>query len=264
MDATLLIVSLLLLAFSVGFTKRYAHPSTRLYVILILSTSFFLGFYGSLLLPVDLAATNTAHNGTSTSPSSSLTSTPYSNTILNLWYFFYWSTFVLSWVILPVVQTYLESGFITKGDRLRDATKSNFRYYAIATGISVFLIVVLSISEGEVNVLPLLMAIGNTYGLLLICLLLGYGLVDVPRQMYRQSKPFEVLRRSYVTAPMVDADLYEGEFVHSSLREIQLTPSPTPPRTRLVFALGSCSHSTCVRTHLVFALGPSRLGPPRH
>ena len=80
-------------------------------------------------------------------------------------------------------------------DRFNDAIKSNARFYAIATIVSVFLIVLLSISQGSLNVLPLLMAIGNTYGLLLICLLLGYGLVDVPRKMYRKSNPEKELKR---------------------------------------------------------------------
>ena len=176
-----------------------------------------MGFYGSFLLPVDLGSVSVelAPSNATVTTTASETDPPhrpplYDSRILSLWYFFYWSTFFLSWFFLPVVQTYTESGFNTRGERLKDAMNSNVKVYAIASIVSVVLVILLSISSGSLNVLPLLMAIGNTYGLLLICLLLGYGLVDVPRRIWRKSNPEKELKRSYVLAPLVDADLFEA------------------------------------------------------
>jgi len=93
MSAELPLASMLLLLFSFLFTKRYAHPSTPHFVVLILSVSFYLGFYGSALLPVDLAATanvDFAANNTNTGDV-----VAYDETIMNMWNFFYWSTFLL-------------------------------------------------------------------------------------------------------------------------------------------------------------------------
>lgn len=49
----------------------------------------YLGFFGTLLLPLDVEETL---DGGDVTP------------LVSLWEFVYWSTFVLSWVILPVLQ----------------------------------------------------------------------------------------------------------------------------------------------------------------
>ena len=118
MITEILVVSFALLPFSFLFTRRFAHPTTPIYVVSILTVSFYLGFYGSFLLPIDLAETKVGlssfeidQNSTTTTSTDDDEVVLYNSFVLNLWYFFYWSTFLLSWVILPVVQTYFESGF---------------------------------------------------------------------------------------------------------------------------------------------------------
>jgi hypothetical protein len=54
------------------------------------------------------------------------------------------------------------------------------------------------------------MALGNTYGLLMVSLLLGYGLVKIPQELWRQAKPELELRRTRIMAGNSDEALYEA------------------------------------------------------
>jgi hypothetical protein len=52
------------------------------------------------------------------------------------------------------------------------------------------------------------MALGNTYGLLMVSFLLGYGLVKIPQELWRQAKPELELRRTRIMAGNSDESLY--------------------------------------------------------
>ena len=71
-------------------------------------------------------------------------------------------------------------------------------------------IIGLAIKLHTINVIPILMAVGNTYGLLLVALLLGYGLVAVPRYLWRQSDPVTELRRVQIMVGSADEALFEA------------------------------------------------------
>ena len=77
-------------------------------------------------------------------------------------------------------------------------------------GLLVLAILILAIKLHKWNVVSILMAIGNTYGLLLVALLLGYGLVDLPRQMWRKASPDMELRRTQILANAADEALFEA------------------------------------------------------
>jgi len=62
------------------------------------------------------------------------------------------------------------------------------------------------------EVLGWLMAGGNTYGLLLIVVLLGHGLVEVPRGLFREATPTRALTRLYFRAAELDTALYDAMF----------------------------------------------------
>ena len=54
------------------------------------------------------------------------------------------------------------------------------------------------------------MALGNTYGFLMVVLLLGYSLVDLPKQIWRQANPETELRRTQIVASNADEALFEA------------------------------------------------------
>jgi len=100
--------------------------------------------------------------------------------------------------------------FTPRPARLVDALRLNVRFYMYAGIGGVVIYFLLLLFGGGMNVAHFLMAAGNTYGLLLVVLLLGYGLVSIPRSMLEKAKPENQLERRYLLAPTVDTDLYEA------------------------------------------------------
>ena len=76
--------------------------------------------------------------------------------------------------------------------------------------IAISSILFLAVQLHSWHVVPVLMALGNTYGLLLVSLLLGYGLVDIPQKLWRQANPSTELRRVQIMAGNSDEALYEA------------------------------------------------------
>jgi len=73
--------------------------------------------------------------------------------------------------------------------QFRDAVWKNVTYGAIAAVVAaVYIIAEVSSGKGSVtNIVGFMMAAGNTYGLLLIILLMGSGLVNLPRKLWQLS-----------------------------------------------------------------------------
>ena len=68
----------------------------------------------------------------------------------------------------------------------------------------------ITITITEFNVIPVLITLGNTYGLLLVALLLGYGLVAFPRSLWRQASPEQELNKTFLHAVSIDDALYDA------------------------------------------------------
>ena len=82
--------------------------------------------------------------------------------------------------------------------------------YHYPTKLLIIGIIWLAIQIHSVNVLPLLITLANTYGLLLVSLLLGYGLIALPRSIWRQAIPEYELRRTHIMATSADEALFEA------------------------------------------------------
>jgi len=138
--------------------------------------------------------------------------------ILQVWKCIYWSTFLLTWLVLPIIYSYLESGFFTPRDRLLDALRDQIRmaFFAVVAlvGFSVYLLAQHYTFEGAEG---LLMALGNTYGLLFVVVLLGNGLVEVPRKLWNSSFAEQELQRLYFRSSLVDSDLHDAVCVLSDV-----------------------------------------------
>ena len=60
------------------------------------------------------------------------------------------------------------------------------------------------------NVIPVLITLGNTYGLIIVALLMGYGLVAFPRSLWQKANPESELRRAQIMAGSADEALFEA------------------------------------------------------
>jgi len=114
-----------------------------------------------------------------------------------LWGVAYWSTQALTWLLLPFFQVYSDAGDFTAGARCLTSLRENGALYGAAAGAGALGLATLAIAQGGVRldqVAGLGMALSNTFGLCAGMLLLGYGLVQVPREAWRTASPEQELR----------------------------------------------------------------------
>ncbi|RHY90040.1 hypothetical protein DYB31_005924 [Aphanomyces astaci] len=204
---------LVLLLFT-GYMLHYykdAHVGYLVYSFVFVS--WYAGFLGLVLLPVDISATVAASSSTHAS-------------LLTGWKLLYWLTFILSWVILPVLIEYSQSGAFTPQQKLRASVQYLLRHYAVllATGVALLTYLVVVDHFTLSGLVGLAMTLSNTYGLLWLIGLLGFGLVNVPRSVWRSASPHDQLRRIYFRAIQIHDDRVEAMFTYEDVvRDVQDT-----------------------------------------
>jgi len=105
---TVLPLSLLLVPLCVGIVQHFSSPGTSLGIRLLAIISFWLGFSGIVLLPLDLTIASST-----SADSNESDATPETNATYVPWMITYWSSFILAFVILPIVRKFLRSGHFT-------------------------------------------------------------------------------------------------------------------------------------------------------
>jgi len=199
---SLITLSTALLLLAAWIVHHFASPGVPWLLKLLVTTSFWFGFGGIALLPIDLQITTvyTEEDEGDQSP----------NETYAAYMVVYWSTFVFGYGILPSVREALLSGQFTFMTRLRAGCKKAFKTYALLLCLAGAGILALAYTLHDWHVVPVLMALGNTYGLLLVSLLLGYGLVDLPRHAWKKSDPVSELRRRQIMAGNADEALFDA------------------------------------------------------
>lgn len=131
-----------------------------------------------------------------------------------LWYIIYWLLFVLSWIILPLGQSYVLASYFSVGKKIVRALVENAILYITLLLIFVALFVYLIVVKHLIafNNLPWLLATAsNTWGLLILALLLGYGLVEVPRTLFNASRRGYTLKHCYFKAAKLYMDMADAD-----------------------------------------------------
>lgn len=94
-----------------------------------------------------------------------------------LWRIIYWTSQFLTWLIMPLMQSYLKAGDFTFKGKLRAAVIDNAIYYGSYLFICGFLLIYLTFQPNFTFEWPKIKAIAssasNTWGLFLLVLLLG-------------------------------------------------------------------------------------------
>ncbi|KAF2905093.1 hypothetical protein ILUMI_01077 [Ignelater luminosus] len=133
----------------------------------------------------------------------------------NLWRTVYWSSQCLTWLIMPMMQSYIKAGDFTIKGKLKSAVIDNAIYYGSYLFICGVLLIYLALKPGIDLDWQKLKAIAssasNTWGLLLLVLLLGYALVEVPRSLWNNSNQTYVLNYAYFKAAKLSSDKCEAE-----------------------------------------------------
>lgn len=137
------------------------------------------------------------------------------NVLPNLWRVVYWSSQFLTWLVLPLMQSYAKAGEFTFRGKLKSALVDNAIYYGSYLFICGILLIYIAVKPGQQLDGQKLKAIAssasNTWGLFLLVLLLGYALVEIPRNLWLSGSRNYTLHHAYFKAAKLSADKCEAE-----------------------------------------------------
>eukprot|EP00051_Salpingoeca_urceolata_P002092 m.47100 g.47100 ORF g.47100 m.47100 type:complete len:763 (+) comp11900_c0_seq1:732-3020(+) len=145
-------------------------------------------------------------------------------TLPTFWAFVYWSSQALTWLVLPMMESYMSAGDFTFVQKVKSAVKENLLVYASAGLIFFVLFLYIAIKNhlDAAGIRSIAIAASNTWGLLMLVVMLGYGLVDVPRFLWRRSNRTYTLRLYQFRAAKLSAELADArdklDIVHDEVR----------------------------------------------
>ncbi|KAH8367301.1 LMBR1 domain-containing protein 2 homolog [Drosophila serrata] len=215
---------------------RYGNiPRQHILVTLSVLTAWCFSFLIVFTIPLDVTSTlyrqcleehrpTPAPSNVSTTPANANVTPPPecqepwgmvpASVFPNLWRIIYWSSQFLTWLIMPLMQSYLKAGDFTVKGKLKSALIENAIYYGSYLFICGVLLIYIAV-KGESLDWQKLKAIAssasNTWGLFLLILLLGYALVEVPRSLWNNAKPGFALQYAYFKAAKLSTEKAEAE-----------------------------------------------------
>ncbi|XP_022739438.1 LMBR1 domain-containing protein 2 homolog A-like isoform X2 [Durio zibethinus] len=173
------LISLPLTIGMVIFTLRYfAGPDVPRYVLFTVGYAWFCSLSIIILVPADIWTTiskpeNANENGQ----------------ISFFWSWSYWGTFLLTWAVVPLIQGFEDAGDFTATERLKTSVHVNLVFYSVVGSIGlVGLILLITMHRNwSGDILGLAMALSNTFGLVTGAFLLGFGLSEIPKSLWRNA-----------------------------------------------------------------------------
>ncbi|XP_048232649.1 LMBR1 domain-containing protein 2 homolog A isoform X2 [Ricinus communis] len=168
------LISLPLTLGMVLLTLRYfSGPEVPRYVLFTVGYTWFCSLSIIILVPADIyTAKFHLDNGG----------------ISFFWSWSYWSTFLLTWAVVPLIQGFEDAGDFTVTERLKTSIHANLVFYLIVGAIGLFgLILLIMMNKIKSGVLGFAMACSNTFGLVTGAFLLGFGLSEIPKSLWRNA-----------------------------------------------------------------------------
>ncbi|XP_012280905.1 LMBR1 domain-containing protein 2 homolog [Orussus abietinus] len=226
---------------------------------IIVTIAVLIAWYFSLLtifvLPLDVSSTvfrqcieQNYHNESVEGIAENVTVGPFptcrepwsyvpENVFPNLWRVVYWTSQCLTWLILPLMQSYIKAGDFTVRGKLKSALIDNAIYYGSYLFICGILLIYIALKPGMdldgQKLKAIASSASNTWGLFLLVLLFGYALVEVPRGLWNASKPGYTLHYSYFKAAKLSLEKSDAEEtvddILESLQAASLAISPGHP-----------------------------------
>ncbi|KAF3791979.1 domain-containing 2-like protein A [Nymphaea thermarum] len=169
------LISLPLTLGLVSVTLRYfAGPDVPRYVLFTVGYAWFCSLSIIILVPADIWTTIIGHD---------------KGGIAFFWAWSYWSTFALTWAVVPTIQGYEDAGDFTVTERLKTSVHGNLVFYVTVGSIGLFGVILLIIMHKHWSggVVGLAMACSNTFGLVTGAFLLGFGLSEIPKSIWRNA-----------------------------------------------------------------------------
>ena len=133
----------------------------------------------------------------------------------DLWRVIYWSSQILSWLLLPIMQSYVYAGAFTVWGKIKTALFENAIWYGsylvIFGGLLIYVALKPELDLDAESLKLIGMTASNTWGLLLLVLLLGYGLVELPRNAWNMSLPELRLEQVYFKLAKLSTEKEDAE-----------------------------------------------------
>ncbi|GIX73917.1 g-protein coupled receptor-associated protein LMBRD2 [Caerostris extrusa] len=177
----------------------------------------------------------------------------------SLWRVVYWTAQTLTWIVLPMMQSYSTAGDFTISGKLKTALVENAIYYGsylLIFGTLLIYVVLQPNSNLDGSHLKVIcITASNTWGLFLLVLLEGYGLVEIPRKLWNTTKKGYMLNFLYFKASKMSAERCEAEErIDDLIEEIthisNTTPANHPTRPYIDLILEKLPEERKSLTHL--------------
>ncbi|PRQ48587.1 putative LMBR1-like membrane protein [Rosa chinensis] len=169
------LISLPLTLGMVLITLRYfAGPEVPRYVLLTVGYTWFCSLSIIVIVPADIWTTiNHVESGG----------------ISFFWGWSYWSTFLLTWTVVPLIQGFEDAGDFTMTERLKTSVHVNLVFYLIlgAIGVIGLILLIMMHKHWSGSLLGFAMACSNTFGLVTGAFLLGFGLSEIPKGLWKNA-----------------------------------------------------------------------------
>ncbi|XP_039068669.1 LMBR1 domain-containing protein 2 homolog A-like [Hibiscus syriacus] len=152
--------------------KYFAAPEVPNYVLFTVGYTWFCSFSIIILVPADIWTTIFGQ---------------YSRGISFFWSLTYWSTFLLTWGVVPTIQGYEDAGDFTVVERLKTSLHENLVFYLCvgSVGLVGLVLFVIFSKNWSGDILGFAMACSNTFGLVTGAFLLGFGLSEIPKGIWK-------------------------------------------------------------------------------
>ncbi len=207
--------------------RTFARPDTRIAYLIQVFMSWWFGFAGTLvLLPLDLSASiaqspcKDIFEGAEKPPCDGNFKSN-DHFFIILWKIVYWVTFVFSWIICPIVMDYSIAGEFKPKEKLVAAILGKIKFYVVVgvLGLVLVLFIMLTAEFTIDQMLGYVIALSNIYGTGLIVVMMGYGMIEFPRSVWRASDPKRMLDDLFYQAPSVEGTLLDMRERIDILRE---------------------------------------------
>ncbi|XP_076939656.1 uncharacterized protein LOC143608524 [Bidens hawaiensis] len=152
----------------------FAGPDVPRYVLLTVGYTWFCSISIIILVPPDIYSAIIGHDN---------------GGISFFWSWSYWSTFLLTWLVVPLIQGYEDAGDFSVTERFKTSIHVNLVFYLILgfVGLLGLILLIMMQNTWTGGVVGLAMACSNTFGLVTGVFLLGFGLTEIPKSIWKNA-----------------------------------------------------------------------------
>ncbi|KAI8875403.1 hypothetical protein K501DRAFT_202707 [Backusella circina FSU 941] len=123
-------------------------------------------------------------------------------------------------MMIPMMQAYVNTGDFSIAKRIKSAFHVNVRFYSIYVVVGIVGLVYLIFANGYTKreiIQGYVMAAANSWGLLLVIVFMGYGLVSVPRNLWYSGNYVRHLHQLYASASRLKEECMDSELEFNEL-----------------------------------------------